>query len=554
MSKTTRKEFINVISEKAVANKNALKFGALGEKFGNRVRDEQGMNVTFSNIFGLANNFYDYNGSHDMVGGAMNSNFSAAGYADVSKVTTMGAIDVSIKIYAKSLVPHVAVDRALQDPEATVYYMDLVATNNVNGVKAGDTVVSNFAPIESPSLFSQTVKAVAEAAEFTATGVELNLSTLLVPGKVHIRLVKGGSEAKNWEDATEVRHGYDYNADGKIVIGGVAVEGTVSYKGTDGSAGTVSIKPVVIDALTGWDRVIVEAEEDATSITDANTDGDAQLTVKPEWVSISLKTRPKLITLQQNIHANAVIQKIQARAATMGATSNYTGMAFNRITSLYMEDINSDLIRLLVHMAHVPENKDIGVTFLTLADYNGGHLEYRNETVEHMIRRFFAEMVGDFVKRTNLSPTVCITGTKGGIELSTNMSAFVPAEGANTVQNGYIGTYTGIPVFRHILIDRMEETQFGPRAINPETGANYKDDTYRKVATFYLATKCLDNNCGSLVIGEFLPLTQMSTTSNFQNLTQVASGFFSQIGMTPIQKKLIKKGLISYTDDVTKGV
>ena len=537
----SRKEFIRIVGEKARAASELLTFGDLGPKFNRPVRDAQGLTTTFSNIYDEANTQYDYNGAHDYVAGGVMSNFSAAGYADVSSVTTMGAIDVTIRVLAKSLVPHVAVDRALADPVATVYYMDLVSTNNVNGVKAGDTVVDNFAPIEAPSLFSQTVKTVLEGEGLAKAteGATLNLSTLIVPGKLHVRLVKDADATaeKNWEDAKEdsVWHGYDYNADGKIVIGGVAVTGTVSYKGTDGVAGQV----VLSGDLSGYTAVIVEAEEDATSITDANTDGDAQLTLKPEWKDIVLKTRPKIINLQQNIHANAVIQKIQARAALLGATANYTALAFNRITALYMEDINQDCIKHIVKMAHAKSNADIGVTFLSLVDYTGAHLDARNETLEHMVFRFFVDMVTDFVRRTNLAPTVCITGTRGARELRTNQSKFVPSETFASTQNGFAGTYDSIPVFRHILIDRLEERQFG---------ADAKD-----VATFYLATKQLDNNCGSLVLGEFLPLSQLATSSNFQNLTQVASGFYSQVGITPIQEKLVKKGLISYTTKVAEG-
>lgn len=539
-NKISRKEFIRIVGEKARAASELLTFGDLGAKFNRPVRDAVGLTTTFSNIYDEANTQYDYNGAHDYVAGAIQTNFSAAGYSDVSSVTTMGAIDVTIRVLAKSLVPHVAVDRALADPVATIYYMDLVATNNVNGVKAGDTVVDNFAPIVSPSLFSQTVKAVLTKDDLADAkdGATLNLSTLIVPGKLHVRLVKdeNATAEKNWEDAKEVLHGYDYNADGKIIIGGSLVTGEVSYKGTDGVAGQV----VLSGDLTDCAAVIVEAEEDATSITDANTDGDAQLTLKPEWKDIVLRTRPKIINLQQNIHANAVIQKIQARAALLGATANYTALAFNRITALYMEDINQDCIKHLVKMAHDPKNADIGVTFLNLALYDGAHLDARNETLEHMVFRFFTEMVTDFVVRTNLQPSVCITGTRGARELRTNLSKFVPSETFAATQNGFAGTYDGIPVFRHILIDHLEERQFGK-------------EKAKNVATFYLATKQLDNNCGSLVLGEFLPLSQLATSSNFQNLTQIASGFYSQVGITPIQEKLVKKGMISYTTEITKG-
>lgn len=526
----SRKEFIRIVGEKARAASELLTFGDLGPKFNKPVRDAQGLTQTFSNIFDEANTQYDYNGAHDYVAGAVQSNFSAAGYSDVSSVTTMGAIDVTIRVLAKSIVPHVAVDRALADPVATVYFMDLVATNNVNGVKAGQTVVDNFAPIEAPSLFSQTVKAVLEGEDLAKAtdGATLNLSTLIVPGKLHVRLVKEGTADKNWEDAKETVHGYDYNADGNIIVGGVAVTGTVSYKGTDGVAGQV----VLTGDLSGYTAVIVEAEEDATSITDANTDGDAQLTLKPEWKEVVVRTRPKIINLQQNIHANAVIQKIQARAALLGATANYTALAFNRITALYMEDINQDCIKHIVKMAHDPSNADVEIFFLDLTDYTGAQLTARNETLEHLVLRFFTAMVTDFLRRTTLSPTVCITGSRGAMELRTNLSKFVPSDTFATVQNGLAGTYDGIPVFRHIIIDRLESVQFGENA--------------KKVATFYLATKQLDNNCGSLILGEFLPLSQLATTSNFSNLTQVASGFYSQVGIMPIQNKLVQKGIISY--------
>lgn len=542
---TSRKQFISVISEKTRACADALTFSSLGKKFGIKVRDNVGLTTTFSNIYKIANSYYDIFGSKDFLAGAMATNFSSAGYSDISTVHTVGAMDVTLRCLAQSLVPHLAIDRALADQSAIISYMDLVAVNNVNGVKAGDTVVGNFSPIESPSLFLQRVKKIVdvEGAEELTT----SLSTLLVPGHVTARLVVGGTKEANYKDAEKTVVAADYKADGILVFGNARVTGTVCYNGTNGVAGQITLSG---EDLSGFDTLIVEADEDGTSILDANNDGDAQLTLKLDWKRVRLDTRFKMVNIAQNILVNAVHQKISAQASLLGAVANPTATAFQRVTSLYIEDVNADLIKTLI-AAHAQTAALNPTHTLDLTGMSSSLLYQRPDTRETVVFEFFVKLVADFLQRTGMSPTVCVCDTNMATELRVNQSKFVRSETWSTVQNGIAGVYDGIPVFRSLVMDRVARNLYTPTrlGLDDETAAKYPRP-WEFVSSLYLAAKTPDNDCGTLVFGEFLPLTQLSTSTNFSNLLQSAAGFYSCVGIAAISDRLVSRGAITKNNAV----
>jgi len=90
--------------------------------------------------------------------------------------------------------------------------------------------------------------------------------------------------------------------------------------------------------------------------------------------------------------------------------------------------------------------------------------------------------------------------------------------------NGYVGSFDGMPIYRHNVLDQLE------------TGSGN--------ANFYMGCKLADNSSGTLVFGEFLPLVQTSTIGDFSNPFQKSTGWFSQVGHRVIQGSLVSHGVV----------
>jgi hypothetical protein len=502
MSKVTKQSYLDAVAIKLQNCQGLLAHGPLidskGQPIGNPLRDDIGVQVSFSNIFKIAENLYDLRNGQDVVANYTESsitNFSnGETYGDVSQVQTVGAIDVTILLLANSLIPFLAVDRSMNNPVDTIYYANIIADNTAGGVSAGDTVIGNFTPPNAnlnlgPANASQSI-----TVPGATTAETFNFNQYIVPGSVNITILR----------APTTYTVSDLKKDGTLYANGIAVVGTVNY-----STGVVAIA----SGVTTGDVINVTVLQDVT----ADSNGTQIVKLRSQHTPVSLISTPKQFIFNENEAANMYMNKMMQIAARAGGVTDYRALHFGRLTNAYIENVNRDLLNALIKIG----NQVTPVT-LNLSTYTTGTSFAL--TKDDVITKFFIDMRSDLLSRTNTPATVCVTGTQGASLLQSVTGRWVAAPSFFTVLNGYVGTFDGMPVYRHNLLDVLQTTG---------------------LADFYMGCKLADNSSGTMVYGEYLPLVQTPTYGNVANPIQRSTGWYSQVGVQIIQNQLVSHGQVT---------
>jgi len=500
----SKDQFVDTVSKKLKESSKTLQYGPMlhedGTPMAAPLRDERGLVHTFSNLIGLAENLYD-----SRIGQGMETidplaehiaNFSGVGYADVAKVSTLGALDVTILTYADSLVPFVSIDRVMDDPVDVVYYNNLVAIAAAGGVSEGDKVLDNFSPDNSNVNLGSVKTDSATAAGATH---DIDFSTYLLAKSVVVTITDDS-------DSNKVYEGRDFNGDGAVFFSGACpFSATIDY-----STGVVAVA-----GLTVGDGISVTATVDTVRDPDASN----VLRVKSDYVPTMLETFSRNIILEQNMQSTMHMNKIMARSSRVqGDAGSHAVLAASRVAQVQIEDVNKFLLRKIVSAtAGTPD-----VT-ISLAGYG---VDTFAETKNDIVGQFFIDMKTDFLSKIGVSPTACVAGSKAVARLMNVPVRFVPAPLIDSQQNGFIGTFDGMPIYRHNYLDSVEEAN---------------------KLTFRMVTRLPDNSSASMIYGEYLPITQTPTVGNYTNPMQSATGWFSQTGEKVVDNKLITKGQISLT-------
>lgn len=492
------------IEQKLESCRDLFKYGRMGQA-GNELRDDYGVQQCFSSILETAKHTIElnqrmYDNTRVDSTGDFLASFSGVGYADVANVQTVGAIDVSIALKVDSLVPYVAVDRAMANPSDTIYFMNISASNDALarlGVNLGDEVSPNFKPLnDKVRLNNQIVTEVFE-------GEPVDFDHAIVPGTVKVVLT----------DGTKTVTGRDFEKNGVIYIPGVE-EAKVDY-----STGIVTLT-----AVPAW--ATGETKVHAMLDSQAEPEGNAILKVKPSWVNVQLNTKPHQIILEENAQVAAYMAKISQNTSRVSSQADYTTLQFDRVVKTYKDEVNRELLWQVWNAANA--EIDAGEAEAVSIDLSNYDATARNETRDDMVNGLIIDMKQAFLAKTTMEPTVIITGSKGAAELARNSMKWVRAPGFNNQLDGLAGTFDGTPVFRHHLIDRLDA---------PAEGAD-------KTLTFYMCAKKPDNSSGSLAFGEFISLIKTPTAQNAANPFQMSTGFYSQVGSQVIQPNLFQKGVI----------
>jgi hypothetical protein len=502
MSNVTKQDYLDAVAQKLVACKGLLSHGPVVDKdkkpIGNPFRDDIGVSVSFSNVLSIAENFYNARNGQDVVANYTQSaitNFSGGEtYGDVSQVQTVGAIDVTIVLLTQSLIPYLAVDRSMNNPVDTIYYANIIADSTAGGVSAGDTVIGNFAPPNAnvnlgPALYQQSITAGA-----VTTTETFNVNQYIVPGTVNIQLLRGGVSYTI----------SDVKKDQILYCNGLAIPGTVNY-----TTGVI----ILTSGVAQGDVITVNALQDVG----ADSSGAQILKLRPQHTPVQLVSSPKQFIFNENEAANMYMNKMMAIASRAGGVTDYRALHFGRLTNAYIENINRDLLNALIKIGNA-----VNPILLNLGQYAvGGSFSM---TKDDVITKFFIDMRSDLLSRTNTPASVCVTGTQGASLLQSVKDRWVAAPNFFTVQNGYVGTFDGMPVYRHNLLDVLQ------------SAGN---------ADFYMGCKLADNSSGTLVYGEYLPLVQTPTYGNVNNPIQRATGWYSQVGTQVIQSGLVAHGVVT---------
>jgi hypothetical protein len=476
-----------------------LMFGKLDSRYSQGLRDEVGYLSTCNNIMQSAENVWNCTNGCDAVAERIANFADMPGYSDVSKVQTIGAVDVTVFALANSLIPFLCVDRGMSTPVDTIYYSDIVARNSAGGVQAGDKVLGNFNPPNADlDLGIQNKKNESTNSTGAAATVEVSGIAQAIPGQIQVTITDGSN--------TYV--GQDFGANGTVYFSNYAGGVTVDY----------ATGKVVAANVPAGATVSVDYASDFTK----DQDGADVLHVAQDWVPVQLETGAKEIILDANLLNNAFMNKTY-KFSGGSAAKDYADLAFNRMTDVYVEAMNIEVLRTLTGAKDIAVKAYHNANAVPL-DLSSYDISKFAQTKNDMVAQFIISMKASFLARTNIAPTVIVTGTAGSSLLEGHNDKFVANPAAAKGLNGLVGYFDGLPVYRHNYLDKI-------------TPAGQAD--------FYMANKFADNSCGTMAFGEYLPLTHTGNISNFRQPIHVANGFFSMVGSKLIEKALVQKGTVT---------
>jgi len=474
---------------------------------GRLVRDDKGLIYTFNLIGKVAENYYYMVNSVDKidaVDGMFRLFSNMPGMANVRNVETVTAIDVTIAALVKSFIPFLAIERGLDAPSAQVYYRDIVALNTAGGVNAGDIVRGNFlAPNENVNLGRQLLNLNPVAGN--GGPATINVGYPIIPGTVNIVSKDSANPTKINYTASDIKKdGKAYGIPGNN-NGDPIPTITINY-----STGTINISNINNGAT-----VYVSVAIDTTG----EEDGANTLKVTSKRNSILLETENIRLIDQESIEELNFINKIQAQIKATGAKLDYVALALRDLTTLYIEYINRRLVMELVSAAIQNTDAQVDISAFTVATSFA-------PTKDDFVNKFMIDLNQSVLETSGLGATCYVVGTKAANILMNIKDRFVALPEARTAINSVIGSYDGIPVIRHKIVDII--------------------DSGNDRCSVYATYKDPNNESGALVYGEFLPMYLSGTALNYNNPAQYSRALFAQVGTKLISSSLVKRGVIKY--------
>lgn len=505
--KISQRDYLNAVRMKLdnPVTRTLLTFGNT-KGLGRPLRDEEGLKRTFSTILKSAENLWTLTDGRDDFARQVQNFSNNQGYESVASVKTVGAIDLTILALSSSLIPFICVDRPMDMPDATLYYNNLVALNNAGGVNTGDIVSGNFLPpnrkVNLGSVFTD------EVAQLPNDGstVEVVADKEILKRSVEITL----NVEDNSGQVIKSFVGKDYNGDGQILftpeaygyIGGAVVD----YTTGDGNAAQIEVitKSGVANRITGTVKYQVDSTRTLT--------GENVLKVAPQWIGVTLSTQPQNIIVEDNLANRMYMAKANLIA---GSKQNVNDTLFTRTKNAFIEYLNNMvLMEMIANCNSASQNIELDLSTYSVGDFA--------ETKNDLITLFISNIIAKYQGITNLLPTAIITGSYGVSLLSSVPTVWVANPDVAHGINGLAGYFNGMPVYRH-------------NRLNSGSALEHE---------FYMVAKLPDNSSGSMVYGEFLPLTSTGVVSNFQMPTNISNGYFAQSGVKTVMDTLIIKGSI----------
>jgi hypothetical protein len=491
-----------------------LQFGTKARVRGQQMlRDDEGMLSTRANVLGIAETFFSATQGRDeleakfanfstgAVGGDV-ANSPSTGQEAVSEVKTVGAIDVTILSLSTSIIPFIAIDRAVPTPTSTVYYNELVALNSNGGLTEGDVANGNFTPANMKVDLSSEVKGRA-----VTSGTAQDLGKV-VPGSVEVTIVDGD---KTWV-------GKDYACNGQIMFPAAAgvTAATIDY---DGGANSFAIT-----ATSGTITVSFQKDFGASNEADNGT-----LVVAPQWVPVTLDTTRDSVIVQDNLVNRMAMSKVQMIATAGAGGTSSADILIARTKNMYIEALNKKVLRAVVDKFTATTQAGVN---LDLSDYNlGAWANTKNDQVLQLMTNLEAK----YLATTGIQPTALITDSYGVAMLSCIKEMWVANPDAVAGLNGLAGYFNGRAVYRHNYING--------RNVSFTKTVSGTATTYRAIP-FFAVAKLPDNNSGSAIFAEYLPLTSTGVVSNFNQPQNISNGFFSQTGVKVVAEHLVMMGTI----------
>lgn len=398
-------------------------------------------------------------------------------YVD-NDLQTVQYFNASVTGLAQSFAGFLAIERAIDAPEALLYWLDLV------GVSSGNKVLRNIGP----EALEEHGNALRIANTLTNADATYSFSTggkKIVPGTVKFVVTVGGTAVTITDD----------KKGGLLTVGGVLIAPTVSVNVVNYDAGTISLEFTTAYAATfttGTDTIVFTSYEN--QIVEASLNK-----FKTKMDHVSIDTQPELLIGETDLVSIAAMQK------TLGIDPSQVVMA--KLTELYTKMINRKMTREIV-------NNYTGTSSAAIDVSGGGFGDYRSniDAFSGGLTDVDQDLAVKSYKGCKATAYLVGSDVVKWFRKTKQIGMFVDAP--RTYINDLVGYYDGIPVLEHEEVTANEG---------------------------YAVHRTADGNLAPVGRGMYLPLTNTPSVGNYGNPTQISTGIFYQEASVSIIPELVQK-------------
>jgi len=479
-------QYMKAVGEKLSQAKSDI------QKSGNR--NIKGLQFSLSRIATSAENLYFKMGSgmYDPCEATFQAFSERPGMTNVGNVAGVDVVDINIAATQKSVMGYLTAERGMDKPIDTLWFQGLNAANNVSYSK-GESVFSPFTPINQKirsalkNTFTQTV---------TAAG-NVNVGAPVAPKTIQVTA---------------------FNASGDVV--GTAIDngsGAIMWSTPDVGVSTVNYETgvITVGALGGTvASVAVVAEKDKT----VERDGANTLKVKPNVTTVNLIAEPRRIQLEQSFEDTSYMNKQSFNLSKTGVDLDYAKIAVNQLLDTFVAFLDFDVVKTTAEVMLKQEPVDT----LDLTDYV--LTTSQANTKNDVVNQYILKLNKSLQQKSGKGMTALIVDSEAAVVLGNNPMYFVANPSFDQDLDGLIGTYRGIPVIRHHMLDNMFD---GEEDADTTTygfvGALFKDPSGIVAPTVY---------------GEYLSPYSITPALNYDNPAQYSSALLSMSATAPLIEHL----------------
>lgn len=355
---------------------------------------------------------------------------------------------------AKSFAGYATIERSLDNPNALLYFLNLI------GVATNTTVLPNLGTenLGTPK------NAIRYSSALTAGDVTYSvaLGKKLVPGSLKLTIKRAASTVTLTDD----RQG------NLIGPANILVLGTVNY-----ATGAVEVEFTTAFTVANTDTMVIEVTEDQVGTQSINR-------YKTELEHIMINTLPELLVGETDLVSLAAMKKV--------INTDIQDVVMSKLTELYTKLINRQIVLEI-------DNNTTGDTFEISLD-GTAYGDYRS-----LIDKFSGELNAvdtELAKKSvkGVKATAYIVGTDVVTEFRKTSQIGLFKEEPQAYINDLVGFYKGIPVLEHTELDpkvghAIHKTMDGnmapvmrgiflPLTNTPQVG-NYQNPTQMATGVFY---------------------------------------------------------------------
>lgn len=389
--------------------------------------------------------------------------------------------------YVRSFAGFLTIERAMDQPTALLWYMDLL------GVTDNRKVLPNVGKENLDGInarFATSSVLMAGQSEY-----QITTNKKLIPGSVEINLIHAATP----NEVVVIRDDRNGNLLAPAGVLAANAEGTI---GVDYRTGVITFTIGAGFVIAENDKYSVVGFEDvAGDPAFGQLTGPGNNRFKVGMQNIVVTSEPDMLVAENNLMAIAAMQK------AVGANpAEVTGA---KLTELYTKLANKKMVSALNRM-WAGNAYEIDLTKAT-----NGWLDFNS-----YLEKYMAELVNvdtELAKRSykGIRATAYVVGERvGNLFMKLKPSGNFVMNTDSTYINDLLGFYNGVPVLRHMDLGDNEA---------------------------YAVVKTADGQLAPIMRGIYLPLTNTPVVGNYNNPSQYAQGVYYQEANEPIVPELMVK-------------